>query len=83
MYQAKIALYFKTKVKSRTFEVRDIVLRRLFPSSQKLGVGVLRPNWEGLYEIQKKVRKRRYHFKRLDGSKVLRAWNAEHLYHYY
>ena len=83
MYQGKIARHFNTRVQSRTFEVGDLVLRREFPATQDPGVGVLGPNWEGPYEVQEKVGHGTYHLKRLDGSKVPRAWNAEHLRRYY
>ena len=83
MYQGKIARHFNSRVKSFKFETGDLVLRRVFPATQDPGVGVLGPNWEGSYEIQQEICPGTYRLKRLDGSEVPRAWNAEHLRKYY
>uniref|UniRef100_A0A803P466 Integrase catalytic domain-containing protein n=1 Tax=Cannabis sativa TaxID=3483 RepID=A0A803P466_CANSA len=55
MYQGKISRHFNSKVKSHTFDVGDLVLRRVFPPLQEQGVGFKGPKWEGSYEIQHKV----------------------------
>ena len=55
MYQGKIAKHLNKRVKSRTFEVGDLVLRRVFPATQDPRVGFLAPNWEGPYDFKEKM----------------------------
>ncbi|KAM6543314.1 hypothetical protein CsatB_007761 [Cannabis sativa] len=68
MYQGKISKLFNSKVKSRTFDIKDLTMRRIFPALQEMGVGVLGPNWEGPYEIQHKVGNGTFQLKRMDGN---------------
>ena len=82
-YQKKVTKYFNSKVKNIKFAIGDMVLRRVFPATQEPGVGVLGPNWEGPYEIEDEIGSGTYKLKRMDGTIVPRAWNADHLRKYY
>ena len=82
-YQQKVAKYFNSKVKDRKFSVGDLVLQRVFLDTWHPGTGVLGPNWEGPYQIERAIRPGTYKLARLDGSLVPHAWNAEHLRKYY
>ena len=53
-YQQRIARHFNSKVRQRSFEVGDLVLKRVMTAT-----GVFGPNWEGPYVIGNKL---------LDGS---------------
>ena len=65
------------KVRFRTFEPGDLVLKRVFPSLPHLG-----PKWEGPFVIQRKLEKGTFKLTTVDGEEVPRAWNAQHLMRY-
>ena len=59
------------------------MLRRVFLVTRDPKVGVLRPNWEGPYEIEAVIRPELYKLARLGGGLVPRAWNSENLKKYF
>ena len=75
--------YFNKRVRDRQFSIGDLVLRRVFVATRDPKAGVLRPNWEGPYEIEAVIRPGVYKLAKLEGGLVPRAWNAEHLNKYY
>ena len=82
-YKWQSERYFNSKVKERRFKEDDLVIRKVGINTKEASVGVLRPNWEGPYIIEGVVRPGTYKLKWLDGSLVLRNWNAEHLRPFY
>ncbi|PON37950.1 hypothetical protein PanWU01x14_316300 [Parasponia andersonii] len=82
-YQRRTARYYNSRVKSRHFEVGDLVLRRVLPNNKEHGAGVFGPSWEGPYVINDVIRPGTYHLARIGGPKVEHAWNAEQLRRYY
>lgn len=82
-YQQCAKRFFDSKVRRRDFRVGDLILKEVFLCTRKPSAWVFGPNWEGPYRIAKVIRPRTYHLKRLNGSKVPRAWNTEHLRPYY
>ena len=60
-----------------------MVLRRVFAATRDPNAGVLGPNWEGPYEVDRVIRPGVYKLARLGGGLASRAWNAEHLKKYY
>ena len=49
-YQQRIARHFNSKVRQRSFEIGDLVLKRVMTATR-----VFAPNWEGPYVIGKKT----------------------------
>ena len=78
-YQQRIARYRNAKVRPRSFQLGDLVLR------QKLGVPArsLDPNWEGPYRVIKIVRPGTYYLEDMQGKPVRRPWHVEHLLQYF
>ncbi|PON69908.1 hypothetical protein PanWU01x14_083720, partial [Parasponia andersonii] len=82
-YQQYTARHYNSKVKSRHFEVSDLVLLRVLPNNKEHGVGVFGPSWEGPYIIDDVLRPGTYKLARIGEQKIEHAWNAEQLRHYY
>ncbi|KAM6555169.1 hypothetical protein CsatB_015931 [Cannabis sativa] len=86
-YQQKVARYFNSKVKERSFKVGDLVLRRVLANTKDPTAGVLGPNWEGPYEVTEVVPPGTYRLGRYDSNMNLipvpRYWNDQHLRKYY
>ena len=49
-HRHQVPRYYDWKVRLKTFEPGDLVLKRVFPPSTQLG-----PKWEGPYTIQRKL----------------------------
>ncbi|XP_074351447.1 uncharacterized protein LOC141690556 [Apium graveolens] len=81
-YQQRIARYFNKKVKSVSFKVGDLVLRKVMPNIKITQHGVLGANWEGPYKVKAILWKGTYRLEDLDGKLIPRVWNAEHLRKY-
>ena len=57
-YQPRVAKHWVAKhynngIKPKSFEVGDLVLRRVFPNPKGPESGKLNPNWEGPYKVSK------------------------------
>ena len=67
-YQQKIWASQHKKVKTREFQVDDLVLKRIIQSTQERNIGKLRPNWEGPYTVVTKGGKGSYMLVDQDGK---------------
>ena len=81
-YKQKVARYYNSRVKSKTFRTGDLVLRQV-AVSQPQNQGKLAPNWEGPYEVKEVVRPGTYYLKELGGAELPRPWNSKNLRMYY
>ena len=81
-YRQRVARYYNSKVKTKTFKPGDLVLRRS-EVSRPLEQGKLSPNWEGPYEVTEALHRGAYKLKDLEGNLIPRMWNAENLRMYY
>ena len=52
-YQRRLTNLYNRHVKPRSFQARDLILRRVFENTADLVVGKFQPNWEGPYMIVK------------------------------
>ena len=50
-YKRRSERYFNSKVKEKRFKKGDLMLRKVLPNMKEVNVGVIGPNWEGLYSI--------------------------------
>ena len=82
-YQQSVAKYYNSKVRPRTFNEGDLVLRKVFQNTAEPNAGKLGANWEGPYRIMKVIRPGVYRLETRDGVAVLRSWNSHHLRKYY
>ena len=81
-YKNLMARQYDAMVKSRRFNIGDLVLRKVSlatknPAHRKLG-----PNWERPYRVINCKRQGSYYLEALDGRKLEHTWNVEHLRRY-
>lgn len=67
-HQKEIARYINFKVHNQTFEVGDLVLKRVYPVS-----GAFRPNWKGSYVVNQKLKDGTYKLTIVYGVAIRRA----------
>ena len=82
-YQQKMAEYYNKRVKLRRFDIRDLVLRKVTPTTKDSVQGKLDPTWEGPYRVVHYSRHGSYHLETLDRQRLQRLWNIEHLKKYH
>ena len=78
-----VAKYYNSRVRSRSFLLRYLVLRKVFQNTQEPGVGTFGTNWEGPYKVVRMVKSGVYELEDLGGRPLGHPWNAEHLKKYY
>ena len=77
-HKQKVAALYNSKVKHRSLQEGDLVLRRIFPRP-----GALDPIWDGPYVIHKDLHNGAYILSTVDGEVFQRAWNIRHLRRYF
>ena len=77
IHRHQVDCYYDQKVRLKTFEPGDLVLKRVFHPSTQLG-----PKWEGPYTIQRKLDTGAFKLTTVDGEEIPIAWNAQHLRRY-
>jgi len=65
-----MARHYNTKVKSRHFQIGDLVLRKVTIATRDPSQGKLGLNWEGLYKIANCHRKGIYYLETLNGKRL-------------
>lgn len=81
LYQQRIARAYN-KVRPRSFEVGQLVLRRIFPH-HKEAKGKFAPNWKGPYIIRKLLPKGALYLGDIEGNDLETAVNADAVKRYY
>ena len=71
-HQKRVVWYFNSKVHCQTFEVGDLVLKRVYPVP-----GAFEPNWERLYVINQKLGDGTLKPTTVDGIEIRRAGTAD------
>ena len=82
-YKCRMAKFYNSRVKHRSFQPGDLVLKKVILSIKDSHKGKLRLNWEGPYLVTKVVRPCTYKIQNFEGKVLLHPWNAEHLKRYY
>ncbi|XP_030970747.1 uncharacterized protein LOC115991144 [Quercus lobata] len=82
-YQRKMAEYYEKRVKLRRLDIGDLVLRRTTMATKDPTQGKLGPTWEGPYRVIHYSRQGSYHLETMDGQRLPRPWNIEHLKKYH
>ena len=83
IYQQKMAEYYNKKVKLRRLDIGNLVQCKVTTATRDSTQGKLGPTWEGPYRVVHYSKQGRYHLETLDGQKLLRPWNVEHLKKYH
>ena len=82
-YQQKMAEYYNKRVKLKRLNIEDLILRRVTPATKEPTQGKLGPTWEGPYKVIHYSTQGSYHLETMDGKKLPRPWNIEHLKKYH
>ena len=82
-YQQRTTNLYNMRVRQCTFQVGDLVLRRVFENTAHPVAGKFQPNWEGSYTIVRVGPTGSYALDKLDGTPMAKMWNAMHLKKYY
>ena len=82
-YKQRLVNLYNRLVKLRTFQDRDLVLRRVFKNTANPVDGKFQPNWEGLYMVVLVGAVRSFTLNKLDRTPIPIMWNATHLKRYY
>ena len=84
-YHQKVAKLYNKKIKERSFNVRDLVLRKVTLNTRNPSAGKLGLTWEGPYEIIKIYGKVACALRSIEDPKrkILSSWNTMHLNTYY
>ncbi|TXG63364.1 hypothetical protein EZV62_010358 [Acer yangbiense] len=82
-HQTRIAKYYNTRVRNRSFLPGDLVLKKVIPSTRIPSSGSLGDSWEGPYIVSSASMKGAYKLKTEEGIPLKNPWNAEHLKKYY
>ena len=82
-YQKKMAEYYNKRVKLRRLDIGDLVLRITTTATKYPTQGKLGPTWEGPYRVIHYSRQGSYHLETMEGQRLPRPWNIEHLRKYH
>ena len=78
-YKNLMARQYDAIVKPRRFNIGDLILKRVTLAIRNPAYGKLGPNWEGPYRVINCKRQGLYYLEALDGRRLERPWNVEHL----
>ena len=81
-YKNLMARQYDAMVKSKRFNIGDLVLKRVSLATRNPTYGKLGPNWEGPYRVINCKRQGSYYLETLDRQKLEHLWNVEHLRKY-
>ena len=77
-YKQRAAQYYNSRVRARSFQKGDLVLRKIQTPGHKLG-----PNWEGPYRVEEVIGRGAYKLQDMAGKDIPRAWNVGNLRKFY
>ena len=78
-----MAEYYNKRVKLRRLHIGDLVLRKVTTTTRDSAQEKLGPTWEGLHRVVHYSRQGSYHLETIDGQRLPRPWNIEHLKKYH
>uniref|UniRef100_A0A2N9G5Q6 Integrase catalytic domain-containing protein n=1 Tax=Fagus sylvatica TaxID=28930 RepID=A0A2N9G5Q6_FAGSY len=82
-YQHQMKRGHDKNIRPRSFQVGDLVLRKVVANTRNPNDGKLGPNWEGPYRVTSFAGVGAYRLTDLDGKSVLRPWNICNLKKYF
>ena len=83
LYQQQMKRRYNKNIKPRSFQVGDLVLRKMVTNTKNPNDCKLEPNWEGPYRVTSFARVEAYRLEDMDGKPVLRPWNICNLKKYF
>ena len=82
-YKRCMVKFYNSRVKHRSFQPGDLVLKKVILATKDSCEGKLGPNWEGPYLVTEVVRLGTYRIQNFEGKVLLHPWNVKHLKRYY
>jgi hypothetical protein len=82
-YQQRMRREHNKNVKPRTFQIGDLVLRKVMANTRRPNEGKLGPNWEGSYKVLSHAGHGAYRLEDLNGKPIPRPWNTCNLRKYF
>uniref|UniRef100_A0A2N9ILK1 Integrase catalytic domain-containing protein n=1 Tax=Fagus sylvatica TaxID=28930 RepID=A0A2N9ILK1_FAGSY len=82
-YQRQMKRGYDKNIKPRSFQIGDLVLRKVVANTRNLNDGKLRPNWEGPYKVVSFTEIGSYILENMDGKPIPRPWNICNLKKYF
>jgi len=78
--KARVAKAYNKKVKSKSFQVGELVWKTILPIGSKSNqFGKWSPNWEGPYKVVKVIFRNSFVLETLQGERLTRAFNGRYL----
>ncbi|XP_059302313.1 uncharacterized protein LOC132054287 [Lycium ferocissimum] len=81
-YQQRMARAFKKHVRTRVFQIGQLVLKRIFPNQEEYK-GKFAPNWQEPYMVQKVLSGEAVVLAKMDGQEWPKAINSDAFKRYY
>ena len=78
-YKQKASQYYNSRVKYRSFQEGDLVLKVVNQSTKNPNHRKLGPNWEGPYRVIRVNLLGTYWLQTLEGQNLSHSWNVQHL----
>ena len=82
-YQHQMKRGYDKNIRPRSFQVGDLVLRKVLANTKNPNDGKLGPNWEGPYKVVSLAGVRAYRLENMDGKPIPRPWNICNLKKYF
>ena len=82
-YQHQMKRGYDKNIRPRSFQVGDLVLRKVVANTSNPNDGKLGPNWEEPYKVTSFAGVGAYRLADMDGKSVLRPWNICNLKKYF
>ena len=82
LYQHRMIYAFNKKVRVRTFEVGQLVFKRIFPYQEEYK-GKFTPNWQGPYIVRKVLSGGDLILSEMDGIELTKPINSDVVKRYY
>uniref|UniRef100_A0A2N9H9C9 Integrase catalytic domain-containing protein n=1 Tax=Fagus sylvatica TaxID=28930 RepID=A0A2N9H9C9_FAGSY len=82
-YQRQMKKGYDKNIRPRSFQINDLVLRKVVANTRNPNDGKLGPNWEGPYKVTSFAGVGAYRLEDMDGRPVPRPWNICNLKKYF
>ena len=82
-YQRQMKRGYDKNIKPRSFQIGDLMLRKVVANTRNLNDGKLGPNWEGPYKMVSFTGIGSYRLENMDGKPIPRPWNICNLKKYF
>jgi hypothetical protein len=82
-YQRQMKRGYDRNIRPRSFQINDLVLRKVVANTRNPNDGKLGPNWEGPYKVTSFAGVGAYRLEDMEGKPIPRPWNVCNLKKYF